>query len=348
MKKIFKNRIIVLIILISLLSANKTEAFSFSFITNIKTGFSNITDGISNILNAIDTIIKPKIKNDFCSQYNAGITNQDWTSGEFRTSLGELVCSTGTSSISSSTKKVVKTSKNSTSTEKVEGSSNSPILGNLKTDNLILDKSQIIYWTNINRNNNGELNALIDDQILDKIAEKRVDDMFAKSYFEHVSPSGDDASKEADSLNYTYIIIGENIALGNFNSSKSLVDAWMNSPGHRANILNKNYTNIGFATKTGTYNSQKVSISAQIFSKPLSGCTGPSNAIKNQLDLYNQTASNLKVKIDSSNLLKKNSSELSQYNSFINSYNNLVSEIKDLSLKYNQQVNIYNNCIKTI
>ena len=352
MKTVFKNRIIVLIVLSSFFFANKTEAFSFSFITNIKTSFSNITDSISNILNIIDTIIKPKIQTDFCSQYNQGITNQDWAGGEFRTSLGESFCSTSTLNISSGTIKIVTTSKNKTSTKNVEGSNNSPVLGNFKTGNLILDSAQIIYWTNIGRNNNGELKALADNQTLDKIAEKRVDDMFANSYFEHISPSGDDASKEADSFNYSYIIIGENIALGNFDSSRSLVDAWMASPGHRENILNKYFTNIGVATKMGTYNGQKVSISAQIFSKPLSDCPLPSSTVKTQLNLYNQSASNLKTKIDSLNLSIKNNSvdnisELSQYNSFIDSYNNLISEIKVLSLKYNQEVNIYNNCIKT-
>lgn len=370
MGKSFKNGIVILVIIFSILSSNKAEAFSFSFVNNITSGFSNIANSVSNILNIIDTIIKPKIQTDFCTQYNNALLNQEWKNGEFRTTLGESVCSSSTLNFSSSTTKIVKTindvsptkkvvlpsTSHATTTDnintgKVETVKNSPIIGNFNVSSLVLDPMQIIYWTNISRNNNGSLKFLVDDQTLDKIAEKRVDDMFAKTYFEHIFPSGDDVSKEADSLGYAYIVIGENIALGNFESSKSLVDAWMNSPTHRENILNKNFTNIGVSTKTGTYNGQKVSISAQIFSKPLSACISPSGTIKSQLDLYNQTAVNLKTKIDALSIVIRNDqgsnqAELSQYNSFVDSYNNLVTEIKFLAEKYNQQVSVYNNCIK--
>ncbi len=77
-------------------------------------------------------------------------------------------------------------------------------------------------------------------------AEDRVEDMMAKRYFDHVSPDGVNPFSWVKARGYRYRMIGENLALG-YTSSQSVVTGWMNSPGHRANILKDGFDEVGIA-----------------------------------------------------------------------------------------------------
>ena len=112
-----------------------------------------------------------------------------------------------------------------------------------------LTKAQVIEITNERRKENGGLAALKENLRLDVSAEKKLEDMFAKQYFEHLSPDNVGVKDLAKNAGYEYILIGENLAMGDFNNDSALLDAWMASPGHRENILNKNYTEIGVADR---------------------------------------------------------------------------------------------------
>lgn len=72
---------------------------------------------------------------------------------------------------------------------------------------------------------------------LNKAATAKAKHMAENNYFAHVSPSGIQDWDFVKQSGYRYRAIGANLAKGDFGNSKSLVDAWMNSPGHRANIL---------------------------------------------------------------------------------------------------------------
>jgi hypothetical protein len=221
-----------------------------------------------------------------------------------------------------------------------------------------LDANQIIYLTNQERkSNSSSLVNLQNNNILRNIASIRVKDMFTYQYFEHNSPSGDNASKEAAKNGYSYITIGENIALGNFGGSAGLLTAWMNSPGHRANILNKNYTEIGVYAEQGIYDGKNVWIAAQIFGKPLTGCNSPDVTIKNKVNQYKVSADSLltniknidaELKTISSTDTQTYNSKVAERNTVAGLYNNLASEIKTLVSQYNSQVSAYNTCIKTL
>ena len=79
--------------------------------------------------------------------------------------------------------------------------------------------------------------------------------MFAKQYFAHVAPDGGKAELLAADFGYEYIIIGENIAMGQ-RTPQEVMTAWMNSPGHRGNILSTAFTEIGVGvakSKSGSY-----------------------------------------------------------------------------------------------
>lgn len=77
-------------------------------------------------------------------------------------------------------------------------------------------------------------------------AQDRVDDMLSKRYFDHVSPDGVNPFTWVRKRGYRYDLIGENLALG-YRSSQSVVSGWMNSPGHRANILKDGFDEVGIA-----------------------------------------------------------------------------------------------------
>lgn len=83
----------------------------------------------------------------------------------------------------------------------------------------------------------------LDDQ-LSKIATFKAEDMNKNDYFAHKSPIYGDPWDMAEHFNYSYRSFGENIAYGQ-QTPEEVVRAWMNSPGHKANILSKSYTNIG-------------------------------------------------------------------------------------------------------
>lgn len=82
---------------------------------------------------------------------------------------------------------------------------------------------------------------------LNKVAAAKATDMRANHYFSHTSPTYGSPFDMMSSFGITYRAAGENIAMGQ-RSPEEVMTAWMNSPGHRANILNKdfNYIGVGF------------------------------------------------------------------------------------------------------
>lgn len=88
------------------------------------------------------------------------------------------------------------------------------------------------------------LQPLAMDAPLAKIAVIKAQDMVKNDYFAHTSPTYGDPWDMATQFGYSYRYFGENIAFGH-TTAANVVKGWMNSPGHKANILNPNYTNIG-------------------------------------------------------------------------------------------------------
>jgi len=218
---------------------------------------------------------------------------------------------------------------------------------------VVLLQSKIIAQTNLQRQENGNLPALKENTKLDEAALAKANDMFSKQYFEHVSPSGVDPGKLVQSFGYDYIVEGENLILGNFSSEKEVVDDWMASPGHRANILNNRYTEIGVAIIKGTYKGQTAWIGVQEFGFPLASCVQPNINLKNgidsaesQLDIFSSEINDKKTQVDNTN---QNSPAygrmVDDYNKLVTQYNLLIGQIKEAVAEYNAQVNIFNNCV---
>ncbi|HSD99007.1 MAG TPA: CAP domain-containing protein [Patescibacteria group bacterium] len=107
----------------------------------------------------------------------------------------------------------------------------------------------LLALTNQDRANAG-LQPLQMNQELSFAAEAKAQDMFAKDYWAHYAPDGKSPWDFIKAAGYNYVYAGENLARG-FTSSPDVVNAWMASPEHRANMLSNNYTDVGFAIEQG-------------------------------------------------------------------------------------------------
>ena len=116
--------------------------------------------------------------------------------------------------------------------------------GIIATADLTSDEKEVFNLINTQRTNNG-LAALKIDNEVQKVARIKAQDMVNNNYFSHTSPTYGSPFDMLKSFKVSYNSAGENIA-GN-SSNSGAVNAWMNSPGHKANILNSsfNFTGIG-------------------------------------------------------------------------------------------------------
>ncbi len=104
-------------------------------------------------------------------------------------------------------------------------------------------EGQVLSLCNAERAKNG-LPALTMNWELARVARYKSEDMIAKKYFSHDSPTYGSPFDMMKSFNIKYSYAGENIAYGQ-KTAAEVVKAWMNSSGHRANILSKNFTQLG-------------------------------------------------------------------------------------------------------
>lgn len=113
-----------------------------------------------------------------------------------------------------------------------------------QTSSMNSDEKEVFDLINKQRTNNG-LPALKNDSEVQRIARIKAQDMVDNNYFSHNSPTYGSPFDMLKSFKVSYKTAGENIAANSSNSSA--VTAWMNSSGHKANILNSsfNYTGIG-------------------------------------------------------------------------------------------------------
>ncbi len=112
------------------------------------------------------------------------------------------------------------------------------------------------------------LSALDYNSELAQAAQKKAEDMFAKNYWAHYSPTGGTPWEFIVGAGYKYEFAGENLAHG-FMFSDQVVEAWMQSDSHRANLLKSEYEEIGFAVVNGTLQGEPTTLVVQMFGRPL-------------------------------------------------------------------------------
>lgn len=113
-------------------------------------------------------------------------------------------------------------------------------------------EQEVIRLTNVERQKAG-LKPLSENWELSRVARHKSMDMSQKNYFSHTSPTYGSPFDMIKAYGISYRSAGENIAKGQ-RTPQQVVNAWMNSSGHRANILNSSYTHIGVGfEKNGNY-----------------------------------------------------------------------------------------------
>ncbi len=236
--------------------------------------------------------------------------------------------------------------------------------GALKSENSLvysassvkMSVKEVIEVTNQSRSLNGKLPPLKENSKLNSSAQKKLDDMLNLQYFEHVSPSGVSVSDLAKGSSYEYIIIGENLALGNFKDNKALVDAWMASPGHRANILSNKYTEIGVAVGHGMYQGRDTWLAVQHFGTPRSSCPTIDEVIRGSIKILENNIKSMdgdlagrKQRIDSGVVYegKTPNEQISEYNNLVAIYNDSIKQLKGKIDSYNASVKAFNSCLSS-
>ena len=94
------------------------------------------------------------------------------------------------------------------------------------------------------------LQPLVENPKLDEAAQLKAENMVTNNYFAHTSPAGLTPWHWFSAVGYNYKYAGENLAVGFFDSQE-VYNAWLNSPEHKANILNPNYKEFGTAVLNG-------------------------------------------------------------------------------------------------
>ena len=94
---------------------------------------------------------------------------------------------------------------------------------------------------------------------LSAAADAKAKDMFTKDYWAHNSPDGKTPWDFIKAAGYDYVYAGENLARG-FTSSTDVINAWMASPEHRANMLSRNFADVGFAVEEGNLSGEDTTL----------------------------------------------------------------------------------------
>jgi hypothetical protein len=114
---------------------------------------------------------------------------------------------------------------------------------------------------------------LVRNQVLDRAAQLKGEDMARTGYFAHNSPTGVTPWHWFKVAGYPFIYAGENLAI-DFTDSTEVEKAWLESPTHRANLLNVKFREIGIATVEGLYEGNPTIFVVQMFGTPAKASVG--------------------------------------------------------------------------
>ena len=142
------------------------------------------------------------------------------------------------------------------------GAKTGDVLG-LKSD---ITVSSLLEQTNQVRIQAGKSELSISNKLNDA-AYLKAQDMLAKQYWAHNAPDGTQPWKWFGDVNYNYDQAGENLAK-NFTTTNGVMTAWLDSPEHKANILNNEFKDVGFAVVSGEIDHKPISLVVALYGSP--------------------------------------------------------------------------------
>lgn len=141
-----------------------------------------------------------------------------------------------------------------------------------KTGSVLGDVANVSMEALLNETNKerqeGGLSAVGLDEKLNRAAYLKATDMFEKQYWGHDAPDGTKPWKWLIEAEYGYAKAGENLAK-NFYTAEAVTAAWMDSPEHRKNIMEPEYTEVGFAVSSGKLQGKQTTIVVALYGRPL-------------------------------------------------------------------------------
>lgn len=217
-----------------------------------------------------------------------------------------------------------------------------------------INQVNIVYHTNLNRQSEG-FSILNQNTKLESSAQKKAQDMLDRQYFEHDSPEGIGVADLAKESGYEYIVVGENLARGDFKTADEVVLAWMNSPAHRENIMNNKYTDIGIGIVYGRYDGSDVWILVQHFGASIDTCPKVDSSLELKIEdeqvVIDSLENDIYKKLDEINSTNKWSGGyndlVEEYNALISEFNSKVVTIKEDIALYNEGVALFNACVSS-
>ncbi|MCI0619821.1 CAP domain-containing protein [Candidatus Wolfebacteria bacterium] len=219
-----------------------------------------------------------------------------------------------------------------------------------------LSADAIVALTNAERRATG-LAALTPNSALAQAALAKAEDILARGYFEHIAPDGTRPADLALRAGYPYILIGENLALGEFKSSEEVVAGWMESTEHRENILHERYRDIGVALLEGEFEGEELFVAVQEFGMPRSACPELPTTLGNILAAYEVELDALRLRLNDEyaalDATEKKyggayGERVDAYNAAVEAFNWLLMTVKDRTVEYNDQVRAFNVCVEGI
>ncbi len=162
------------------------------------------------------------------------------------------------------------------------------------------DASQIISLTNNYRTENNLVN-LTESPVLDQAAKAKLADMQANGYWDHVSPAGVQPWEFIEKAGYNYSFAGENLGKG-YSSAEGVVNAWVESPKHKENLVSPNFKEIGVAVGTAEVDGKSSTVIVQMFGSPKLSPTETSNFSTLVMGAKSEPALNLMTPVSNSKL----------------------------------------------
>jgi hypothetical protein len=129
-----------------------------------------------------------------------------------------------------------------------------------------IDVNTLLSEVNARRQELGLSQVVLSEQ-LNQAALAKAQDMFSDQYWAHVAPDGKQAWDFIKEASYSYKYAGENLAR-DFDTSTQVVQAWMDSPSHRENMVNPDFTNMGLAVVNGNLKGFNTTLVVQLFAVP--------------------------------------------------------------------------------
>ncbi len=139
-----------------------------------------------------------------------------------------------------------------------------------------INRSQLVTLTNDERANAG-VASLSENSQLNQAAANKAQHMIDNDYWAHVAPDGTTPWSFVTNAGYNYASIGENLAKG-FSTSSGVTSGWMDSTEHRNNMLNGQYTDVGFAVLDGVLQGRNTTLVVAFYGTPQAPAPAPEPA----------------------------------------------------------------------